>query len=143
MAEKKTRQKKVQKEQKIQQEQSSTTQKVKSNKLELLVTIVPRNKCEYFVDLIQSFEVNMQLTVRAQGTANAQILSLVESEDSQRSVIFSVVKEERVQDILNALEEKFDTIKKGKGIAYTIPFTSIIGVAIYGFLSNNQKTVKE
>ena len=41
------------------------------------------------------------------------------------------------------LNEKFNTIKKGKGIAFTVPFSSMIGVAAYGFLSNNLKTVKE
>ena len=34
------------------------------------------------------------------------------------------------------LEEKFKTVKGGKGIAYTVPMTSTIGVAIYQFLSN-------
>ena len=38
---------------------------------------------------------------------------------------------------LAKLEEKFNTIKNGKGIAYTVPMTSTIGVAIYQFLSNN------
>ena len=33
--------------------------------------------------------------------------------------------------------EKFRTVKGGKGIAYTVPMTSVIGVAIYQFLSNN------
>ena len=37
---------------------------------------------------------------------------------------------------LSALEQKFKTIKNGKGIAYTIPLTGTIGVAIYRFLSN-------
>jgi hypothetical protein len=37
---------------------------------------------------------------------------------------------------LKALEEKFRTIKNGKGIAYTVPMTGTIGVAIYRFLAN-------
>ena len=40
------------------------------------------------------------------------------------------------------LEEKFKTIKGGKGIAYTIPLSSLIGKLIFGFLSNN-RTVQE
>ena len=34
------------------------------------------------------------------------------------------------------LDEKFKTVKGGKGIAYTVPMTSTIGVAIYQFLAN-------
>ena len=37
---------------------------------------------------------------------------------------------------LEALSEKFQTIRGGKGIAYTVPMTGTIGVAIYQFLSN-------
>jgi ATP-dependent Clp protease protease subunit len=42
-----------------------------------------------------------------------------------------------LDNALEALEEKFNTIKNGKGIAYTVPMTSTIGVAIYQFLCNN------
>jgi hypothetical protein len=37
------------------------------------------------------------------------------------------------------LEEKFTTIKDGKGIAFTVPMSSVIGVAIYRFLSNHRQ----
>jgi nitrogen regulatory protein PII len=62
--------------------------------------------------------------------------------DIDKTVIFSVIREDTSTQALNAIEEKFNTIKNGKGIAYTIPLTSVIGVSIYGFLSNNRMTVK-
>lgn len=120
-----------------------TSQKVKSNKLELLVTVINRDKAEFYADLLQSFEVNMQLIVRAEGTANQAMLNLLGLEEKAKAVIFSIIKEERLPEAIDTLEEKFNTIKNGKGIAYSVPMTSIIGVAIYGFLSNNTKTLKE
>ena len=45
--------------------------------------------------------------------------------------------------VMETLNEKFDKIKNGKGIAYTVSMQSIIGVAIYQFLSNNQTSKKE
>lgn len=125
------------------QQPERVAQKVNSNRLELLVTIVSRQKAEFFADLIQSFDVNMQMIVRAEGTANAEMLSLIGLPDSQKSVIFSVIKEEKVKDALISIEHKFKTIKNGKGIAYTVPMTSLIGVAVYGFLSNNERAAKE
>ncbi len=121
----------------------SANSKVNTGKLEVLVTIVNRKKTEFYLDLLQSFEVNMQAAVRAQGTAKAQTLHLLGLEDLPKSVIFSLIREDKVSDALAALESKFQTIKDGEGIAYTIPLTSVIGVAIFGFLSNNTKTVKE
>jgi len=105
-------------------------------KLQLLFTIVNRKKAEFYADFLQSFEVNMQLTLAASGTASTETLSLLGLSDSEKSVIISVIKEEKAQAILSALEEKFSTIKNGKGIAYTVPMTGTIGVAIYQFLAN-------
>ncbi len=122
---------------------SSSKSKINSNKLELLVTVVNRRKGEFYADLLQSFEVNMQMVLKGSGTATVEMLSLLGLEDNSKSVIFSIIKQERLKDALSALEEKFATIKDGKGIAYTIPLSSVIGVAIFGFLSNNTKTVKE
>ena len=105
-------------------------------KLQLLFTVINRRKAEFYADFLQSFEVNMQLTLAATGTASTETLSLLGLSDSEKSVIISVIKEENATAALNALEEKFRTIKNGKGIAYTIPMTGTIGVAIYRFLSN-------
>ncbi|HBP52359.1 MAG TPA: hypothetical protein DD626_03555 [Clostridiales bacterium] len=122
---------------------ASSVPKVNSGKLMLLVSIVPNNKAEFYTDLLQSsFEVNFQWTARARGTANAEMLSLSEWNDQTKTAIFSVIKQERAKEALATLENKFNTIRKGKGIAFTVPFSSMIGVAAYGFLSNNLKTVK-
>ena len=115
---------------------------VVSDKLELMITIVNRNKADFYMDLIQSFDVNMQLSVPAQGTANAEIRNYLGLADTDKAVILSVIREDTSTRALNAIEEKFRTIKNGKGIAYTIPLKSVIGVSIYGFLSNNRMTVK-
>ena len=109
------------------------------NKLLLLFTIVSRKKAEFYADFLQSFEVNMQLTLGARGTASAETLRMLGIPESEKSVIISVIKEERAKAALNALEEKFQTIKNGKGIAYTVPMTGTIGVAIYQFLANIKK----
>ena len=117
--------------------------RVKSNKLKLLITIVARKKAEYYADLIQSFDVNMQMIVMAEGTANAKMLGLLGLMDTEKAVIFSVIQENKISDTLSTLEEKFQTIRDGKGVACTIPLTSVIGTLIYGFLSNNKMAVKE
>ena len=39
---------------------------------------------------------------------------------------------------MKCLEDKFATIKNGKGIAFAVPLSSVIGVNIYQFLSNNR-----
>ena len=108
-------------------------------KLKLLVTVVNRNKTEFFMDLLHDFDVNFQTAVLAQGTAKSDTLYMLGLEDSDKSVIFSVIREDRATDALNAIEDRFHKLKKAKGIAFTIPMSSVIGVAIYRFLSDNRQ----
>ncbi len=105
-------------------------------KLMLLVTIVNRNKAEFYADFLQSFEVNLQTAMAARGTAGAETMRMLGLTESEKTVIFSIIREDMAPRALDALEEKFKTIRGGKGIAYTIPMTGTIGVAIYQFLSN-------
>lgn len=116
---------------------------ITQNRLKLLITIVGRNKAEFYTDLIQSFEVNMQLIALAQGTASEKMLGLLGLTENEKAVIIGVIQEKKIPDALHTLESKFTTIKDGNGIAFTVPLTSVIGTLIYGFLSNNRLTVKE
>ena len=121
----------------------SSAPRTTAEKLELLVTVVSRSKAEYYVDLIQSFDVNLQLSVLSRGTANAKMMELLGLTDSDKTVIFSIIRESKIIKTIDELDQKFKTIKGGKGIAFTIPLSSVIGTLIYGFLSNNRTTVKE
>ncbi len=107
-------------------------------KLKILVTVVNRSKTEFFMDFLTAFEVNFQTSVLAQGTARSETLYMLGLEDSDKSVIFSVIREDKATEALQALEDKFHAIKNGKGIAFTIPMSSVIGVAMYRFLSNHR-----
>ena len=141
MAEKKETKAKVAK--KVEPKKTTQRSKVETNKLELLVTIVNRSKAEFYMDVIQSYEANMQIACQAQGTATPDMRKLLGLVDVDKTVIFSVIKESRVSDIMYQLNKRFRTVKNGGGIAYTIPMSSIIGVAVYTFLSNNKDAVKQ
>ncbi|MBE6153940.1 MAG: hypothetical protein E7166_06940 [Firmicutes bacterium] len=112
-------------------------------KLKLLVTIVDRSKALFYTDLIEQFEVNMQTVVYGKGTAASEMLSYLGLAEIEKAVILSFVKEDNVKEILETLNEKFQKVKNGKGIAYTIPLKSIIGVSIYQFLANSKVFKKE
>ena len=120
--------------------------KTKSNlkapeKLKLLVTIVNRNKVEFFVDVLTGFEVNMQMIVYGNGTAPKD-LDLLGLNHSEKAIIFSFIKESQQKQILETLNDRFYRIRSGKGIAYVMPINSIIGVYLYQFLSNNTESVR-
>ena len=121
--------------------QKKDTPSTDFKKLKLLVTVVNRNKTEFFIDYISGFNVNFQTSVNAKGTAKSETLSLLGLEDADKSVIFSVIREEKAEEILRGLDERFHKLRGGKGISFTIPLSSVIGVAIYRFLSDNRSTI--
>lgn len=112
-------------------------------KLKLLVTVINRSKALYYLDLLEEFEINMQTLIYGRGTADKELLNYLGFAESEKAVILSFVREDKIKEILEILQEKFDKIKNGKGIAFTIPLKSIIGVSIYQFLSNNKTQKKE
>lgn len=111
--------------------------------LKLLFTVVNRKKAEFFADLLQGHEVNFQTLTLAKGTAKSETLRLLGLEEEEKCVICSVIREDKTEEILQLLHDKFNSVKNGKGIAFTVPLSSVIGVTTYGFLSNNKTVVKE
>ncbi len=106
-------------------------------KLKLLFTVVDRRKADFYLDVLSQFDVNFQMTVGGVGTANSELLELLGLEP-QKAVILSVMRENTVDDAMNCLEEKFHTIRNGKGISFAVPLSSVIGVNLYRFLSDNR-----
>ena len=116
---------------------------VAPKRLMLLITIVQKGKGTFFVDFLQSFDANLQISVVGTGTARPDLVEFLGLKDNKRSVIFSVVQEDRVDAIFAALEERFQSINGGTGIAFTVPLSSMIGKLSYGFLSNDRRVAPE
>ena len=106
-------------------------------KLKLLITVVDRPKGEFYLDVISQFDVNCQMVLGGLGTATSDLVELLGLEP-HKAVILSVVREDQMEAVMNCLEDKFATIKKGKGVAFAVPLSSVIGVNMYQFLCNNQ-----
>ena len=107
-------------------------------KLKLLITVVDRTKGEFYLDVLSQFEVNCQMALHGLGTATSDLVDML-GLNLHKSVILSVIREDAVEAAIHCLEEKFETIKNGKGIAFAVPLSSVIGVNLYQFLSNNRQ----
>ena len=106
-------------------------------KLKLLFTVVDRNKGEFYTDVLSQFSVNCQLVLPGMGTAASDLVELL-GLNLHKAVVVSVVREDLVDTIMTTLEDKFATIKNGKGVAFAVPLSSVIGVNMYQFLSDNR-----
>ena len=118
------------------------TRNIAPMKLELLLAVVHNDKAAYFSSLIQSHKANLQLTVPAKGTTHL-ILDYLGLTDRPKSLVMSVVRADQAASLIDLLDQTFKKGKNYKGVAFTVPMTSVIGTLVYGFLSNDKRTVKE
>ena len=117
---------------------SNTVNESAIKKLKLLFTVVDRTKGEFYLDVLAQFDVNFQMLMSGLGTAKSDLLELLGLEP-HKAVILSVAREDMVDDIMNCLEDKFATIRNGKGISFAVPLSSVIGVNLYRFLSDRRE----
>ena len=115
---------------------------VAPNRLVLLVTVVQKGKGTFFADFLKNYDANLQICLVGTGTAQANLVEFLGLKDNKRSVIFSIVRQDRLDEIFEALEERFHTVNRGTGIAFTVPLSSVIGKLTYGFLSNELRMIK-
>lgn len=106
------------------------------SKLKILVTIVNRNKANFYLDILEGFDVNLQTVVYGRGTSPFAVEQLLGLENQNKAVLLSFIDESRVKEVLNAYEDKYFKTKNGSGVAFTIPVSSMIGVMLYQFLSH-------
>ena len=116
---------------------ANTINETAIKKLKLLFTVVDRNKGEFYLDVLSQYQVNCQLVLPGMGTAASDLVELL-GLNIHKAVVISVVREDLVDTIMNTLEHKFQTIRNGKGVAFAVPLSSVIGVNMYQFLSDNR-----
>lgn len=108
------------------------------HKLKLLITVVDRSKALFYVDCLEQLGVNIQMVLYGKGTANSSMQDLLGLTETEKAVIFSYIREDMEKKALSMLQDKFQRVKNGKGIAYTIAFDSMIGVSMYQLLCNDR-----
>ena len=111
------------------------------SRLVLLVTVVNKGKGTFFADFLKTFGANLQMCFVGNGTARSDLIEFLGLKDDRRSIIFSVVRADRVDAILAALEERFHSVNNDTGIAFTLPLSSVIGKLSYGFLSDDSRLI--
>ena len=104
----------------------------------LFITIVDRNKVEFYTDVLSQFESNLQLVMYGNGTANNATLELL-GLNNEKGIIFSVIRDDLVNKVKDTLDTKFKTIRNGKGISVVVPISSVMGKSLYQFMINNRQ----
>ena len=106
-------------------------------KLSMFVTIVNKGQGNYILKLFESEGSNAQFVQHGQGTARKEIRDILGIEDNSKEIIISLIRDEQIEEIKTELEAFFKISKRNRGIGFSIPMTSLIGMKVYQFLTDS------
>ena len=103
--------------------------------LYMVITIVNQGMGEAVMYLIEKQQVSGQYIQKGEGTASKQILDLLSVENNSKEVIYSFVKEAKLDEMMNDLDKFLKSSKRVQGIAFSIKLDTIAGRTAYHFLT--------
>ena len=106
--------------------------------LRFLVTITNRGQGEEFVELYNEHGLPIVLNCMGNGTASNEVLDCFGIEKTEKDVIFTITNIEIAKSIIHDLTYKMGIDLPGRGIAFTIPLSSIAGKDLFKYLSGEE-----
>ena len=122
------------KEKKENTEIKSDVSKSDIKKLSMFITIVNRGQGNFVLKLFESEGANAQFVQYGEGTAQKEIRDILGIEDNSKEIIISLISQDKIDSAKRELEAFFKVSKRNRGIGFSIPMTSLIGMTFYQFL---------
>ena len=104
-------------------------------KLLLYTIIVPRGQADRICEILRANKSSAQFIKIGEGTANRKIREVLGLDDTKKDIVYSLVREDLVNDIKKELDVYFLASKRNRGVAFTIDLTAFTGVKLYKFFS--------
>ena len=111
------------------------TESVQNRRLKLVVTIAERGKGDRIKEVCDKVHKAFHLNFMGQGTAPTRILEYLGLSNSEKDIIFSVIPEDLVTEVLEFLKHELELDKHGGGIAFSIPISSVASPATLKMIS--------
>lgn len=95
--------------------------------IKLLVSILDRGKGAGAVDLFRSRGLQFDYLCMGLGTAGSRILDYFGLSETEKDVVLTLVGADRVREVMEAANEKFQFSHPGRGILFTLPLSGVSG----------------
>lgn len=106
--------------------------------MKLLITIVDRKICSKVLKIFEENEVHFNTVCLGKGSANSEMLHYFGLGETEKNVIFSMIRKEDSEAILENLYEGIEFSRHGTGVAFTVPLSSI-GKKLLTFLQGENE----
>lgn len=101
------------------------TNQYKRPPLQLLVTIVDRDRVQKVSDVFTEHIVRLHYICLGRGTASSDILDLLGLGATEKAVVLCIEPRYKACSLLERISEKLCLSKPGRGIAFTIPLNGV------------------
>lgn len=113
------------------------------NEIYMMVLITNRGMREKFITFFKENRIHVTLATLGSGTANSAILDYFGMEATEKALYFSFVTLDTWNHLKKILYNKMRIDIPGRGIAFTIPLSSIGGKKVLQYLTVGQDVVIE
>ena len=93
--------------------------------IKLIVCIVPRGRSERITELCLSARISFHLTLLGHGTADSSILDYLGLGETEKDVVLLCIKRSAADAFLQQLSDTLHLEQPGRGIAFSIPLSSV------------------
>ena len=106
------------------------------------MTIVDRHQADFFLNAYREIGASLSMVLYAHSMPPEEIVQLLGAESTKKDIILTVAREEYVKPMLTRAKARFRISKASKGIAFACPIDAVSGIAVYKFLSDQNKNVR-
>ena len=103
--------------------------------LKLLATIVDRGKGQSVTDLMKKEGVLFHTIMLGRGTARKAVLNYLGLGETEKDVVISTIRMEGGRHVLKKLMQAMQLDAPGRGIAFTVPLSSVGGAQTLSYLT--------
>lgn len=104
-------------------------------RIKLLVAIVGRGEGDVVVETFRESGVTYNMVAPAYRASGSDFMDYLGLTNPERDLVFSVVTEDKVDEIMKKLLYKLNLDEPGNGIAFTIPITGVSGPLALRYIS--------
>lgn len=107
--------------------------------LSMFVTIVNRGQGNYVAKIFEAEGSNAQFVQYGEGTAQKEVRDILGIEDKTKEIVISLIDNTKIENAKKELEAFFKVNRRNRGVGFSIPMTSLIGMKVYQFLADSSR----
>ena len=117
-------------------------QREKVHSLALVFTIINRHQADYFLEAYKECGAALTLVLYAHSMPPEEFRNILGADSTKKDILLTVCRQEEVPALVKKAKERFAISKASKGICFSCPIDSVSGIAVYKFLSDQNKNVR-